>query len=178
MSTITLNLPKPLRPGMAWVIAGIVIFLLATTLVTRNNANVKFAANAPLTARQSNMEGYLDEQSVGGLLAPPERKIVHTCSLDLTVSSPSQTAEQVRLLAEKLGGYLEMRSPVDKVHLRQASQFAFLPRSLNQPRQRSASSPCGSKARKLTPLMSPNNTWTCRRVCATCGPKRPNISRS
>ncbi|HEY6182860.1 MAG TPA: DUF4349 domain-containing protein [Terriglobales bacterium] len=107
MSTITLNLPKPLRPGMAWVIAGIVIFLLATTLVTRNNANVKFAANAPLTARQSNMEGYLDEQSVGGLLAPPERKIVHTCSLDLTVSSPSQTAEQVRLLAEKLGGYLE-----------------------------------------------------------------------
>src|SRR5262249_2597111 len=82
------------------------IFLIATVLVTRN-ANAPFSANAPLTARQSSMTGYFDEQRVGGAIAPLERKIVHTCSLDLTVSSPSQTAEQVRLLAEKLGDYLE-----------------------------------------------------------------------
>jgi len=108
MSTISLNLPKPLRPWMVWVVAGIAIFLIATVLVTRNNANMKFASESvPMASHQSTIAGYLDQESLGGAIAPLGRKIVHTCSLDLTVSSPSQTAEQVRLLAEKLGGYLE-----------------------------------------------------------------------
>ena len=108
MSTITFNLPKPLRPWMAWVGAGIVIFLMATVLVTRNNMSAPIASErAALIARQSSVAGYFDKPSLAKATDLLERQIVYTCSLELTVSSPSQTAEQVRLLAEKLEGYLE-----------------------------------------------------------------------
>jgi len=108
MSTITFNLPKPLRPWMAWVGAGIVIFLMATVLVTRNNMSAPIASErAALIARQSSVAGYFDKPSLAKATDLLERQIVYTCSLELTVSSPSQTAEQVRLLAEKLEGYSE-----------------------------------------------------------------------
>ena len=108
MSTITFNLPKPLRPWMAWVGAGIVIFLIATVLVTRNNMSAPVASErAALIARQSSVAGYFDKPSLAKATDLLERQIVYTCSLELTVSSPSQTAEQVRLLAEKLEGYSE-----------------------------------------------------------------------
>lgn len=108
MSTITFNLPKPLRPWMAWVGAGIVIFLIATVLVTRNNMSAPVASErAALIARQSSVAGYFDKQSLAKATDLLERQIVYTCSLELTVSNPSQTAEQVRLLAEKLEGYSE-----------------------------------------------------------------------
>jgi hypothetical protein len=108
MSTITLDLPKPFRPWMAWVVAGIAIFLLATVLVTRNNMSAPIASErAALTARQSSVAGYFDKQSLAKSADLLERQVVSTCSLELTVSSPSQTAEEVRLLAEKLEGYLE-----------------------------------------------------------------------
>ena len=93
---------------MVWVVAGISIFLIATVLVTRNNMSAPIASEpAALTARQSSMAGYFDKKSLAKATDLVERQIVYTCSLELTVSSPSQTAEQVRLLAEKLGGYLE-----------------------------------------------------------------------
>jgi len=108
MSTITLNLPKPFRPWMAWGVAGIAIFLMATVLVTRNNMSAPISSErAALTAPQSSVAGYYDKQSLAKSTDRLERQIVSTCSLELTVSSPSQTAEEVRLLAEKLEGYLE-----------------------------------------------------------------------
>ena len=39
--------------------------------------------------------------------APPDRKIVRTGALELTVKSPADAAEQIRLMAESMGGYLE-----------------------------------------------------------------------
>jgi hypothetical protein len=39
--------------------------------------------------------------------ASADRKIVRTGSLELTVKSPAETAEQVRIMAERMGGYLE-----------------------------------------------------------------------
>ena len=106
MSTITLNPPKPLRSWMAWAAVGIAIFLIATMLVTRNTMQKSLASEfAP--ANKSSMAGYFDRQGAPGDASALERKIIHTCSFELTVSSPSQASEQVRLLAEKLGGYLE-----------------------------------------------------------------------
>jgi hypothetical protein len=81
---------------------------MAMVLVTRNNMRAPIASErAALTARQSTVAGYFDKQSLPRATELLERQIVYTCSLELTVSSPSQTAEQVRLLAEKLEGYLE-----------------------------------------------------------------------
>ena len=39
--------------------------------------------------------------------ASADRKIVRTGSLELTVKSPAEAAEQVRIMAERMGGYLE-----------------------------------------------------------------------
>jgi hypothetical protein len=39
--------------------------------------------------------------------ASTNRKIVRTGSLELTVKSPAEAAEQVRIMAERMGGYLE-----------------------------------------------------------------------
>ena len=35
------------------------------------------------------------------------RKIIRTGSLELTVTNPADAAEQVRIMAERMGGYLE-----------------------------------------------------------------------
>src|ERR1043165_879611 len=100
MSTVTLSLPKPFRPWMAWVIAAIAIFLIATMSVTRN------AIYAPLTKQRtqslgSSESGYVDQKGLSSAAGALEQKIVHTCSFEITVSTPAQTSEQVRLLAEK-----------------------------------------------------------------------------
>jgi len=39
--------------------------------------------------------------------ASADRKIVRTGSLELTVKSPAEAAEQIRIMAERMGGYLE-----------------------------------------------------------------------
>jgi uncharacterized protein DUF4349 len=39
--------------------------------------------------------------------AVDDRKIVRTSALELTVKSPADAAEQIRLMAERMGGYLE-----------------------------------------------------------------------
>ena len=104
MSTITLNLPKPLRPWMAWVLSGVVIFLVATLMVIRSAAPM--AANEWRRQSSSLAGSFYKQPSIPAKDALP-RMIVQTCALDLTVTSPSQTSEQVRLLAEKMGGYLE-----------------------------------------------------------------------
>src|SRR5262249_28411107 len=39
--------------------------------------------------------------------APPDRKIVRTSSLEMTVTSPSEAAEKIALFVEGLGGYVE-----------------------------------------------------------------------
>jgi len=39
--------------------------------------------------------------------ATADRKIVRTCALELTVKSPAEAAEQIRIMAEALGGYIE-----------------------------------------------------------------------
>jgi hypothetical protein len=107
MSTIALNPAKPLRPWMAWSAAGIAIFLIATVLVTRTTTYAPMAANSVLTASQSREAGYSDKQGLARAADLMQRKIIQTCSMELSVSSPSQAVEQARLLAEKLGGYLE-----------------------------------------------------------------------
>src|SRR5258707_934107 len=39
--------------------------------------------------------------------ASADRKIMRTGSLELTVKNPAEAAEQVRIMAERMGGYLE-----------------------------------------------------------------------
>ena len=50
-------------------------------------------SSAPSTPRASN--------------APTDRKFVRTGALELTVQSPPDAAQQIRLMAESMGGYLE-----------------------------------------------------------------------
>jgi hypothetical protein len=42
-----------------------------------------------------------------GSSASADRKIVRTCVLELMVKSPAEAAEQIRIMAEALGGYIE-----------------------------------------------------------------------
>jgi len=82
---------------------------------TRQSADRLYASLPAATAAKS---GLGDNQLVAAALhadqapAPPasttvDRKLVRTGALELTVKSPADAAEQIRLMAESMGGYLE-----------------------------------------------------------------------
>jgi hypothetical protein len=168
MSTITLNLPKPFRPWMAWVVSGIAIFLMATVLVTRNNRSAPIASErAPiLTARQSSVAGVFQQAKSGEINRSIRTTNCFTCSLELTVSSPSQTAEQVRLLAEKLEGYLENAESGGQASTQASITIRIPATQLESAKAEIRKLAVRIEARNLTPLTLPNNTLTCRRACA------------
>src|ERR1051325_5335759 len=101
MSAIALNLPKPLRPWMVWTMACILTLIVMVVVSTRHTAHMN-----PVSER-SQVATYLDKQAASAVAEPLDRQIIRTSVLELTALSPAQTAEQIRLIAEKLGGYLE-----------------------------------------------------------------------
>ena len=107
MSTIALSIPKPIRPWMVWAIAGVVTLVVSMAVVTPNLLRARIPAEQAQSATQLQVSGYFDKQSAAGTADLSMRQIVRTSSLDLTVARPDQAVEQIRLLAEALGGYLE-----------------------------------------------------------------------
>jgi len=101
MSAIALNLPKPLRPWMVWTMACILTLIVMVAVFTPR------AMQMIPVAERSQGSTYLDKQAASAAAEPLDRKIIRTSALELTVLSPAQTAEQIRLIAENLGGYLE-----------------------------------------------------------------------
>ena len=75
------------------------------------------SASIPATPRKKELIAESDENSVVSSLAsaPAEsnssatadRKLVRTAALELTVKSPADAAQQIRRMAESMGGYLE-----------------------------------------------------------------------
>jgi Domain of unknown function (DUF4349) len=57
---------------------------------------------APISAELKSAKGTFAVPS-----ASADRKIIRTGSLELTVKSPADAAEQIRIMAERMGGYLE-----------------------------------------------------------------------
>jgi len=81
---------------------------LADEKQTGLGATDKVALMGGLVGGEENREF----QATGSPAPPPppgseDRKLVRTASLDLIVKNPASAAEQVRQLAERLGGYLE-----------------------------------------------------------------------
>jgi hypothetical protein len=80
----------------------------AGELRQRSYSETKFTAAGEAT--ESAPQAALLKSDTTSLPAPSasaDRKIVRTGSLDLTVSSPAEAAEQIRGMADRMGGYLE-----------------------------------------------------------------------
>ncbi len=107
MSAIALNIPKPLRPWMVWTMAGVLTLVTSIAVLTPNLLRARIQADQAAATVQLQANASLDKQSVAEIEAAFVRKIVRTSSLELTVLRPDQAVEQIRLLAERLGGYLE-----------------------------------------------------------------------
>jgi hypothetical protein len=72
-------------------------------MTLRDSAPVSVPSAGPVAAE-------LKSAAAAAVKAPSataDRKIVRTGALELTVKSPADAAEQIRLMAERLGGYLE-----------------------------------------------------------------------
>jgi len=61
----------------------------------------------PTAARGAEAKPATSETAAQGTSTTADRKIVRTGALELTVNSPADTAEQIRLMTERIGGYLE-----------------------------------------------------------------------
>ena len=130
MSAITASLKSAEKFGVPLAIAGTIMLIVAVTALPRYNmsrpATQRGMADQTrqYVAAQSETQ-VLDENapvplaSVGQIAparkntetassgATADRKLVRTGSLELTVKSPAEAAEQIRRLAESMGGYLE-----------------------------------------------------------------------
>jgi len=115
------------------VASGVVLFLAAALmpnlLRTRNTAESMRAASFERmydSTRPQNSEGAQTaavsvvqeapaaaparssaSSAAKGSSPSADRKIVRRCALELTVKSPAEAAEQIRIMAEALGGYIE-----------------------------------------------------------------------
>jgi hypothetical protein len=62
-------------------------------------------ASLPASAPAHSLERV--QKSAAGAPAVTDRKMIQTSFMELTVTSPTETAEKIRALAQSLGGYLE-----------------------------------------------------------------------
>jgi hypothetical protein len=73
--------------------------------------NLALTDAAPVSVPSAGfVAGELKSAALGAVKSPTataDRKIVRTGALELTVKSPADAAEQIRLMAESMGGYLE-----------------------------------------------------------------------
>ena len=130
MSAITASLKSAEKFGVPLAIAGAVMLIAAVIALPSHNLN-RSAAQSGMTDRARE---YVAAQSDARLIsdnapaamasagqvtaarqiaetaasaASAERKLVRAGSLELTVKSPADAAEQIRRMAESMGGYLE-----------------------------------------------------------------------
>lgn len=81
--------------------------MYASTLLEKMTLNDSAPVSVPSAGP---VAAELKSAAPAGSKAPTaitDRKIVRTGALDLTVKSPADAAEQIRLMAERMGGYLE-----------------------------------------------------------------------
>ena len=76
---------------------------LPQELQSPRTASVSLEREAPTAAAQGASAAGAGQVS----LAAADRKIVRTSAIELTVNSPADAAEQIRLISEAMGGYLE-----------------------------------------------------------------------
>jgi hypothetical protein len=125
MSTLTASLKDPSKLWI-WIGGGVA---LALVLAGISIPNLLRARMSPEEARQYTAQARAHEDSrsaaqpeqrsaavAGGAMAgrfstsgaqPADRKIVRTSCMELTVASPADAAEKIRIFAESLGGYVE-----------------------------------------------------------------------
>src|SRR4029077_10310827 len=83
---------------------------LSSTPLMTSHADLYFSERAPGNVLGGVAAGPHAAATGVGSTSPgkiPDRKIVRTSALDLTVTAPEAAADKIRLFAESIGGYLE-----------------------------------------------------------------------
>ncbi|HVO79492.1 MAG TPA: DUF4349 domain-containing protein [Terriglobales bacterium] len=125
MSALTASLKDPSKLWI-WIGGGIALTLIVAAVSVSNLLRVRtlpeeasqyeardkaFEHSTP-AARSAPLSAALTGGAIAGRVSesasqPADRKIVRTSSMALTVTSPAEAAEKIRVFAESLGGYVE-----------------------------------------------------------------------